>query len=555
MLYLKKLVISISTLFALLLATDQLRGQAPGGVDHYLTWEKDYDSGDFITEGSALFNFHPYNFFDDRRTDYEIQLKDLEKVSLFMVFSSLQPAPIAKLSTDNGEINITDKAMGSTIMREYLATGPKPKFIRYVESMRGQERSTLNTCLQLGDKEALVNYIGGVAEVILYDRLLSKPQRRKVESYLSLKYGISLPIESEYVNGRGAVIWDPEQNEGYQYNLTALGRDDLSGLYQKQSHNLYADTDLTIGWNTIAELNKDNVTKVEDGRYLFWSDDNKLSSFLSQSSRENSETTFLERTWKLKGLTPQNSESDFTDLEISVDPSTLGNYDKNKETWVVLSYFSKQGIDLEQAEYYKLSINDNGRLTAKLTDAVAANETYLMSLMQQPELYVEVELSDCADSEASLQLSYKTPTQKRTEINLLHKNKVVSETLTKKNGNIIFENLAYGDYTMIVLSNGTEYLQNISVSESNCKQQDMASALYPSPVLQGNEFTLELRDTWEEDLTFTISTMDGKIVKQEILKGGGDLVYRDKIATAGHYLLAVTGEQTNESFNLIVVEF
>ena len=83
----------------------------------------------------------------------------------------------------------------------------------------------------------------------------------------------------------------------------------------------------------------------------------------------------------------------------------------------------------------------------------------------------------------------------------------------------------------------------------------MASALYPSPVLQGNEFTLELRDTWEEDLTFTISTMDGKIVKQEILKGGGDLVYRDKIATAGHYLLAVTGEQTNESFNLIVVEF
>lgn len=91
-------------------------------------------------------------------------------------------------------------------------------------------------------------FSGGIAEIIVYDKLLNRKQINKIESYLAIKYGISLPLTSNYYNSNGGIIWDPLQHKGFEHNLTSIGKDKNTNLNQLQSRNEYSDVNLTLGW-------------------------------------------------------------------------------------------------------------------------------------------------------------------------------------------------------------------------------------------------------------------------------------------------------------------
>jgi hypothetical protein len=73
---------------------------------------------------------------------------------------------------------------------------------------------------------------GLVAEFIVYETILKEKQIAKIESYLAIKYGITL--ERNYVNSQGQTIWNRKTENVYSNNIAGIGRDDLSTLYQKQ---------------------------------------------------------------------------------------------------------------------------------------------------------------------------------------------------------------------------------------------------------------------------------------------------------------------------------
>ena len=52
-------------------------------------------------------------------------------------------------------------------------------------------------------------------EVIIYGRYLTPAERRKVESYLAVKYGITL--NNSYLDSEGNLIWDKDENLGYHH--------------------------------------------------------------------------------------------------------------------------------------------------------------------------------------------------------------------------------------------------------------------------------------------------------------------------------------------------
>ncbi|MBT8273343.1 MAG: hypothetical protein KJO77_06030, partial [Bacteroidia bacterium] len=79
---------------------------------------------------------------------------------------------------------------------------------------------------------------GGIAELIVYNQILTTTERVQIESYLALKYGFTLGTNGtsqDYLDSDGSVIWDQSENLGFNYNVTGLGRDDNSELDQKQS--------------------------------------------------------------------------------------------------------------------------------------------------------------------------------------------------------------------------------------------------------------------------------------------------------------------------------
>jgi gliding motility-associated-like protein len=76
-----------------------------------------------------------------------------------------------------------------------------------------------------------------IAEVILYNTALTFMEIRKVQSYLAVKYGITLDT-TNYLASDATVIWDNLANTGYNNNITGIGRDDSSALQQKQSRSV-----------------------------------------------------------------------------------------------------------------------------------------------------------------------------------------------------------------------------------------------------------------------------------------------------------------------------
>ncbi|NOS94700.1 MAG: hypothetical protein HOP30_22545, partial [Cyclobacteriaceae bacterium] len=87
-----------------------------------------------------------------------------------------------------------------------------------------------------------------VSEVIQYDRDLSASELNRVNSYMAIKYGVSLDqtTPTNYVTANGTVVWDATANSAYKYNIAGIGRDDASGLSQPKSKSINAGAPVIV---------------------------------------------------------------------------------------------------------------------------------------------------------------------------------------------------------------------------------------------------------------------------------------------------------------------
>jgi hypothetical protein len=114
---------------------------------------------------------------------------------------------------------------------------------------------------------------GDISEVIIYDQNLSDNDTQKIESYLALKYGISLDQTSprDYLSSNGTTkMRDASLAGSYKNDIAGIGRDYASALNQKQSTSANGDI-LTIGLGEIASSNQANSsTFSSDHSFLTW---------------------------------------------------------------------------------------------------------------------------------------------------------------------------------------------------------------------------------------------------------------------------------------------
>ncbi len=91
-------------------------------------------------------------------------------------------------------------------------------------------------------------WVGNIAEVIVFDKMLGDAEMQKVNSYLAIKYGQTLLFNvaglMDYVDSDGSVIW--AEDATYWNNVAGIGRDDASGLDQRKSKSVLPDALVTI---------------------------------------------------------------------------------------------------------------------------------------------------------------------------------------------------------------------------------------------------------------------------------------------------------------------
>ncbi len=185
------------------------------------------------------------------------------------------------------------------------------------------------------------SFDGRIAEVITYDSRKTDgvTERDRIESYLALKYGITLGVNGtsqNYVDSSGNIVWDAVNSAGYNYDIAGIFRDDASNHEQKQSKSINSSSLVTIGHKEIYSTNSANTHSFDtDLDYLVWGHNNAALSgggsiSVDLGASTTSITTLFDRRWKVVESRPTGS-NDILEVKISIpggilpaltDPST-----------------------------------------------------------------------------------------------------------------------------------------------------------------------------------------------------------------------------------------
>lgn len=183
-----------------------------------------------------------------------------------------------------------------------------------------QFTNVTNNKIWIGRSQAFDgSFDGKIAEIITYDsRKDDASERNRIESYLAIKYGITLGVNGvskNYVDSDGNVLYTA--GNGFNYNVTGIGRDDVSGLNQKQSKSIHAaetGDDITIGLVDIYSTNSENPNSFDaDKNFLIWGHDNaslnamspvvvNLSAAITPALTTDVEFTGFFRTWRVEEI-------------------------------------------------------------------------------------------------------------------------------------------------------------------------------------------------------------------------------------------------------------
>ncbi len=155
-----------------------------------------------------------------------------------------------------------------------------------------------------GDPGTGQRWSGLIGEIIAYDTIMSLIDQQKVNSYLAVKWGLTLDQSSpyNYLAANGTVIWDATTYAAYKNRITGIGRDDCSNLQQKQSKNQATGSLVTISnGNTLATTNELNTNDfTADNSWLLVGDNNKGLTWTGSGVPINGGNVRLNRVWRVE---------------------------------------------------------------------------------------------------------------------------------------------------------------------------------------------------------------------------------------------------------------
>lgn len=191
-----------------------------------------------------------------------------------------------------------------------------------------------NTVFEIGDHEENVggtspdeqnNPFGGdLSELIILTGDQTNEERFRLETYLALKYGITLT--HDYLSSNGNLLWDTDGTDAtYSNDIAGIGRDDAGTLYQKQSRNsdgqllvIALDTD----GNGITTTNQNNLnTFATDQQFLVWGHNGGTTDF-SASGGIGTHPQLYNRVWKAAEWEGNNNTDGLTNLAIGFHKNT-----------------------------------------------------------------------------------------------------------------------------------------------------------------------------------------------------------------------------------------
>ncbi|MDH5297218.1 MAG: hypothetical protein OEW26_08825, partial [Nitrospirota bacterium] len=187
---------------------------------------------------------------------------------------------------------LTGKSM-SEVEEGVLVTGSNSNTASYLQGAQGV----------IGRGNSTTGFKGLISEIIAYNRILTAAERKDIESYLAIKYGITLP------NGANKFYADA----AFSHDVAGIGRDVAAqGLDQQSSKSENADGILYV----------DNASDLQDGEYFVWGNDNRSHSFIPEYTN-CAVSDIYDRSWKI------NETGEVGTVKITYNVSGVTGIDPN----------------------------------------------------------------------------------------------------------------------------------------------------------------------------------------------------------------------------------
>lgn len=216
-----------------------------------------------------------------------------------------------------------------------------------------------NEQYRLGNNYVNNNYYnGGIAEILSYSTALTATEREKIQSYLAIKYGVTLDgDETNYIASDGDFIYETViAPADYNNDIAGIGRDDISILDQRKSLGINVDAIVTIAATDNAGTFASPNTLTANLSFLAWGNDNDDNGAIEDVTTEipSSTLTRLDREWRVQ------------------EKGTVGNVTME----IDISAVDPNGVETDftgrTASSFKLLIDDGGDFSNGITRSVDA---------------------------------------------------------------------------------------------------------------------------------------------------------------------------------------
>lgn len=190
---------------------------------------------------------------------------------------------------------------------------------------------------------------GEIAEVIVFDAVLSNTEKLQLRSNLAIKYGLNLDLNADYVNSDNQIWWNSDLAGDYNNDVAGIAKDDSSDLAQVKSRSSNANSIVTIA----AE---NTVNGLEDGEALIWGNNNsaELIQRIWQVQESQGDVGKVSISFDLSNLGEQFSTEDYA-LQISNDDS-FNNYQFHTFGRTIDGdTLTFTGVDFKDGEYFTLN--------------------------------------------------------------------------------------------------------------------------------------------------------------------------------------------------------
>lgn len=335
----------------------------PNGMAFHTIYEKGDSVFLFSNHASAVFNFNPALSFGEVKPEIRLPFynRDLSKMTIFTVFhpaDSMVEKSVWSLEKNSvSNLLLTTHRMADIEQVKFMNFPNERKGLpilnTYSQFKQADSIAIGNQFLILGEKPTIsgipvVPFNGKLAEILVFDKVLAPIEQQKVESYLAIKYGIPLSPHGSgnYLNSHGETLRDGKKFRPFSNRVTGIGRDDVSGLFQKQSASSYDPELLTIAVGQLATDNASNLATLENNTFLLCGDDNAAFAL---GQKEQGKPHFVSRKW----VTTAFGETQEVATEMRFDVRRMGIDFKEGETWWLAIDRSGSGnFPSNAVEYY-----------------------------------------------------------------------------------------------------------------------------------------------------------------------------------------------------------